>query len=141
MSETEKERKVKRRTAKSRFTRYGKNLNALITADEDINEIKEVYGKYVDAYEYVVQVNLSYTELLDDDKYEEEEKWMDDIQTEFSKLKLLYRKHTLQTGTTPKCSSPAVSPLNDGGSNEDHDSPTAAPAMAQIALQCTAEEG
>ena len=53
MAEIEKDRKLKRRTAKARFTRYGNNLDTLMKSEESISEIQTAYDKYAQSFQEV----------------------------------------------------------------------------------------
>ena len=57
---------------------------------------------------------------MDEEKFDEEETWMDNIQSEFTKLTLMYRKHKSQQYSTPKSSSATATSSDDGGGTDDH---------------------
>ena len=47
---------------------------------------------------------------------------MDNIQSEFTKLTLMYRKHESQQDSTPKSSCATASSSDDGGGTDEHGS-------------------
>ena len=108
MAETEKDRKLKRRTAKARFTRYGNNLDTLMKSEESVSEIQTAYDKYAQSFQEVESTHEEYTELLDDDKFAEEETWMDEIQSKFTQLSLLFKKHVCKAQEVSAYKSPAA---------------------------------
>ena len=108
MAEIEKDRKLKRRTAKARFTRYGNNLDTLMKSEESVSEIQTAYDKYAQSFQEVESTHEEYTELLDDDKFAEEETWMDEIQSKFTQLSLLFKKHVCKAQEVSAYKSPAA---------------------------------
>ena len=54
--------KLKRSTAKARFTRYGNNLDTLIKSDEAVHEIQEAYEKYAESFTEVEKAHVSHTQ-------------------------------------------------------------------------------
>ena len=97
-----KQAKTERRTAKSAFTRAGKTLIHQISNERSEEEVREALNKFRNTYDLLETKHDSYAQLIEDEHYEEEEKWQEECQEQFLKLETeakLYIAHTDQSKT------------------------------------------
>ncbi|XP_030846943.1 uncharacterized protein LOC105438616 [Strongylocentrotus purpuratus] len=89
MTETEKSLKLKRRGAKARFTRFGNALEFLVQESRPHDEITKAEKDYEQAYTDLQVKHEALTEIIEDDAvFEEEEKYIDECQRVFLRLKV-----------------------------------------------------
>ena len=76
--------KIQRRAAKVSLTRLVKALTHLCESKRPANEVSKYLVKVKDAFENVVSKHETYANLIvNDDLFENEEKWLDDCQNYF----------------------------------------------------------
>ncbi len=76
--------KIQRRAAKASLTRLGKALNHLCESKRPASEVSEYLIKVKNAFENVVSKHEAYANLIvDDELFENEEKWLDECQAAF----------------------------------------------------------
>ena len=83
MEEDVKRTKTSRRTAKSAFTRAGKTVTHAIEGKRPPEEVRDALNKFKITYESLVCKHEEYAELIDDELYEEEERWIGECQETF----------------------------------------------------------
>ena len=88
MSATEGELKVKRRTAKGKFTRSVNALKELLDNNRSIKEVEESYHELKKVYEDVQAKHDAYCEALDDEAFEAEEVWIQNCMKTFMQMKM-----------------------------------------------------
>ena len=108
--EVKKSLKLKRRGAKARVTRFANGLQMLLDANREKSEVQGEYDRVQQAYEELQKAHEEYAMTVDDDVFDEEEKWMSDCQSEFSKLKMAFHDHCTQTSQQSQSHSRSSSP-------------------------------
>ena len=94
--------KHKRRGSKGRFTRTSNALSAVIDAVRPEAEVKEAFQQVQAAFNQVQSAHEELTEQIDDDEeFETEEQWMDDVHSEFTKLQIRYNQYLQQLEAPP----------------------------------------
>lgn len=114
--------KLRRRGKKGRFTRYSNTLSTLIEASRPGTEVKEAFEHFQSAFEQVQTAHEEFAEQIDDDaEFEAEERWMNEIHSEFSRLKIECKQYLHrvepQVTSAPPPSSSATAPSSSGTSS------------------------
>ncbi|XP_030845028.1 uncharacterized protein LOC115918187 [Strongylocentrotus purpuratus] len=114
--------KLRRRGKKGRFTRYSNTLSTIIEASRPETEVKEALEHFQSAFEEVQTAHEEFAEqIVDDAEFEIEERWMNEIHSEFSRLKIeckqyLHRVEPQETSTPPPSSSTSAPPPSSSAS-------------------------
>ncbi len=114
------EKKIGRRNAKSSFTRCASSLEGFIAANRTAKEIQEVFETLKTKFTKVESAHEDYCALLDDAEFNNEQKWMDEIEDKFYQLKCKMNDMIAKQPIEDVVSSPQPSEVRD------------APAMPQI---------
>ncbi|XP_071960823.1 uncharacterized protein [Antedon mediterranea] len=86
------EKKLKRRTSKSRFTRQKKHLDNLVDHDESVEEIQTEFGKLELAFHGLQDRHDEYCEMIkDEEAYNKEEEYIQACMDEFLAIKAKYK--------------------------------------------------
>ena len=109
MSETEKELKVKRRTAKGKLTRSVNALQELLDNSRPSNEIQDSYRELKIVFEDVQVKHDAYCEVLDDTAFEAEEAWIETCMKTFMQMKMKVADYADNSGETDESPRAAVS--------------------------------
>lgn len=82
------------RGAKAKATRIGNAMKSLLDETRPIEEVKEVYEKYILAYDELQDKHDKFTELIDDDdEFEKEAQWLEECQQSFLRHQISFRDY------------------------------------------------
>jgi hypothetical protein len=95
MSDTEnnteliKKTKLRRRNGKAALTRLGRTISVMISGNRSAEEVQKALDVYIQTFSDLTSKHEELTLLIEDDtQFEDEEKWLLDVQETFMRLKI-----------------------------------------------------
>ncbi len=101
MSDTEnnteliRKAKLRRRNGKAALTRLGRTISVMISGNRSAEEVQKALDVYIQTFSDLTSKHEELTLLIEDDtQFEDEEKWLLDVQETFMRFRLTRKIYT-----------------------------------------------